>query len=163
MSEIIIIYNNKLYITKAFHYISHSQYVLSHIIEYDSIFDYMLNWNILITRFDTNQLFLTASKKGHLEIVKLLIQNGADIHAENDYALRWASQEGHIEVVTFLIQNGADIHAENEYALRWSSENGHLEIVKILIQKGADIHANDDQALRWASENGHLEVVELLI
>jgi hypothetical protein len=104
-----------------------------------------------------------ASENGHLEVVKLLLENGADVHANNDEALRWASENGHLEVVKLLLENGADVHANNEYALRWASENGHIEIVKLLIEKGADVHADNEYALRYASYNGHLEVVKLLL
>jgi len=37
----------------------------------------------------------------------------------NDY-LEWAAENGHLEVVRFLIESGANIHAENDYALRWA-------------------------------------------
>ena len=39
---------------------------------------------------------------------------------------------GHIEVVKYLVEHGADIHAVNEQALRLAKENGHIEIVKYL-------------------------------
>lgn len=40
---------------------------------------------------------------GHLEVVKYLIQNGADVNLKNDYkctALSRASIEGHVEIGT---------------------------------------------------------------
>jgi hypothetical protein len=43
------------------------------------------------------------------------------------------------EVIKELIENGADIHAGNNYVLHWASENGHVEVVKYLVEKGADI------------------------
>ena len=46
-----------------------------------------------------------------VECVKWLINNGYDVHAENDYALRYASEEGHIGVVKVLLNNGYDVHA----------------------------------------------------
>ena len=111
---------------------------------------------------DNDRALRLASENGHLEVVKYLVKNGADIHADDDAALRWASANGHLEVVSYLIENKADIHARDDYALRGASANGHLKVVKYLIEKGADIHAQDDYALRWASENGHLEVVKYL-
>lgn len=77
-------------------------------------------------------------------------------------ALLWASSNGHVEVVKLLLEAGADIHVNNDYALRMTSGNGCVETVKILLNAGADIHARDDEALRWASSNGHAEVVNLL-
>jgi ankyrin repeat protein len=54
------------------------------------------------------------------------------------------------------------VHADNNWALRWASRNGHLEMVKVLLDAGADVHAKDDQAAYWASYNGHIEVFKLL-
>ena len=46
-------------------------------------------------------------------------------------ALRCAAENGHFEVVKLLVEKGADIHALNDYALRYAAENGHLEVVKL--------------------------------
>ena len=43
-----------------------------------------------------------AAKKGDLEEVRRLVENGADIRAEDDEAVRWASEKGHLEVVAHL-------------------------------------------------------------
>ena len=83
----------------------------------------------------------------NVDTFKLLIKKGADIHANNDYALRSSAAKGHLEVVKLLIEKGADIHAYNNYALRWSAINGHLEVIQLLIEKGANILACDDYAL----------------
>ncbi len=56
---------------------------------------------------------------------------------------------------------GADIHAQDNYALRLSAYNGHLSVIKYLIEMGANIHANDDEALITSSENGYLPVIKL--
>ena len=104
-----------------------------------------------------------ASRNGHLSVVEFLVQTGVNIHAYNDYALRYASDYGHLAVVEFLVTAGADVHADNDYALRWASENGHLPVVEVLVKAGANVHTNDDEALRVASLNCHLSVVEVLL
>ena len=76
--------------------------------------------------------------------------------------LIWASGNGHIEVVRELIRAGANVHARDDYALRYASKYGHIEVVRELLRAGADVHACDDYALRWASYHGHIEVVQLL-
>jgi len=106
--------------------------------------------------------FCWACENNYLDVVECLIKNGANIHAQNDEALRYASENGHLAVVKLLIYNGCDIHANDEYALIGASVNGHLEIVEYLISNGADIHAQNDWALRWASEYGHKDVVKYL-
>ena len=104
----------------------------------------------------------TGSEEGLLWLVKDALAAGADVHAEDDYALRWASKNGHVEVVKVLLAVGADVHARDDYALQWASKNGHVEVVKVLLAAGADVHAGDDYALQWASRNGHIEVVKVL-
>jgi ankyrin repeat protein len=45
------------------------------------------------------------------------------------------------------VEQGADIHAKDDEALRCSAENRRLEVVKYLVEQGANIHDNDDFAL----------------
>ena len=112
---------------------------------------------------EKDELLIENSKKGNLEVVKYLIESGADIHVDNDANLRWASNNGHLEVVKFLIENGADIHEYEDRPLILASIRGHLEVVKYLVQSGADIHVDNDECLSCASQFGHLEVVKYLV
>ena len=73
-----------------------------------------------------------------------------------------ASQNGDTEDVQILLEAGANVHAEDNFALFCASANGHTEIVKLLLEAGANVHAVHHQALRWASHRGHTEIVELL-
>jgi len=61
-----------------------------------------------------------------------------------------------------LHSQGADIHAQGDYAFRYSCANGHLEIARWLHSHGANIHAEDDHAFERSCENGHLEVAQWL-
>src|SRR5690606_31898828 len=56
-----------------------------------------------------------------LDVVKYLLAHGADIHARNDDAFRWAARKGHLATMEYLLAHGADIHAKNNYALYWAS------------------------------------------
>ena len=92
---------------------------------------------------DGETALMLASSEGHLEMVKLLVENGADY----TNALRLASREGHLEIVKLLIENGANINAKDndgETALMRASYNGHLEVVKYLIENGADVNIKDN-------------------
>ena len=101
-----------------------------------------------------------ASEKGHLDIVKYLVEKGANIHADSEYALREASEAGHLPVVKYLLEQGADIHAYDDYSLIYATYAGHVDVVKYLLQNGADIH--NQKALRFAKEEGHTEIFKLL-
>ena len=70
---------------------------------------------------------------------------------------------GHITTVRLMLKAGANVHADNDYALRRAVYNGHTDMVQLLLEHGADVHANDDQALRLAAENGHVDMMLLLL
>ena len=72
------------------------------------------------------------SKNGRLDVVKHLIECGADIHIRDDEALRCASRVGRLDVVKYLVECDADIHACNDSTLIWASINGHLDVVHYL-------------------------------
>lgn len=113
--------------------------------------------------YDNDGALSYASRGGHLDVVKWLTENGADIHTEDNLPVGWASQGGHLDVVKYLVDKGADIHAEREYALREAAEEGRLPVVKYLVEHGADIHAHNDTALIQASHNGHTDIVRYLL
>ena len=77
--------------------------------------------------------FISASENRYLNVVKYLLQSGADIHDADDLALQKAARNGHLNVVKYLVQQGADINADYNYTLRYAAENGHLKVVKYLI------------------------------
>ncbi|MGB5860131.1 MAG: ankyrin repeat domain-containing protein, partial [Pseudomonas aeruginosa] len=65
-----------------------------------------------------------------------------------------AARVGNLEELRRLVQQGADLHTDDECALRLAASNGHFEVVKYLVEHRADIHTYRDQALRMAAGNG---------
>src|SRR3990167_6105996 len=104
--------------------------------------------------------FMRAVKYGNIDRIKSLVEQGADIHAENEEALRFVSKNGNIDVVKYLVDNGADINAQDNYALIWASLSGYIGIVKYLVEHGANIHAEGNKALLLASKYGKLDVLK---
>jgi hypothetical protein len=43
-------------------------------------------------------------------------------------------------VVKYLVEQGANIHSDGDYAARKSAVNGHLKVFKYLVGQGANIH-----------------------
>ncbi|KAJ7167380.1 hypothetical protein C8R43DRAFT_1121809 [Mycena crocata] len=119
--------------------------------------------NGMIIQLDNGSALCAASKYGHIPIVKLLLERGADIHAGDEAALQEAALRGKLEVVRLLLENGADIHAGDDAAVQGAVSWGQLEVVRLLLEKGADIHAGDDAALQIAAEWGQLGFVRFLL
>ena len=88
-----------------------------------------------------------ASEAGHVDYVKIFIENGADVNHVTRHkktALMLAAQNGHADVVKVLIQNGADVnHADKDEwrAIHFAAYHGYVEIAKLLLQNGADVNA----------------------
>ena len=117
---------------------------------------------------------MRAAFGGYLDVVRELIDTGAEINAKNKYgntALMRAARGGHAEIVRELLKEGADIDAKNIYgntALMRSAVRGHIEVVKVLIDAGAVIDAQNNScqtALTWAAgtEKPNINVINMLL
>jgi ankyrin repeat protein len=80
----------------------------------------------------SEELLIKAAKQGNLEVIKFLIENGANINIYDDLAFRVAAKNGHFEIIKFLVEKGANIHAVDDYPLRWAAKNGHTKVVNYL-------------------------------
>jgi hypothetical protein len=82
-----------------------------------------------------------ASNHGYLDIVKLLLQNGADPNARNlgsNTALMLAARFGHVEVVRALIAGGADVNAQDRSGgTALDNADEHPDIQRVLREAGA--------------------------
>jgi ankyrin repeat protein len=59
-----------------------------------------------------------AASQGHAEIVRLLLEQGADantLSGEHDSPLQVATSEGHAEIVRLLLDAGADLNLRGCY------------------------------------------------
>ena len=115
-----------------------------------------------------------AAESGKLEVVKLLLEKGANVNAKTPSgwtALTWAAWNGSSDVVKLLegrvaaktlmdaaclgdlkllqqlIKKGADVNMktlEERTPLMGAARRGHLDVVKALIALGADVNAKAD-------------------
>ena len=117
-----------------------------------------------------NGRHFTGQLKGHVDVVKVLIQNRADVNAatkDKQTALHTATRIGHVDVAKFD-SNGADVNAvkkDNWTALHYAAMNGHVDVAKVLIRNGADVNAVmkfESTALHVAAFHGYVDVKVLL-
>lgn len=124
------------------------------------------------TRFDDTPLTF-ASKSGHLDVVRLLVSEGAAINNQtNDSGsttLFWAAECGHFDVVQFLCENGANVlwrRHDGVSALCIAAWNGSAYIVEYLAEVwSAELNAPtfDVAALNKAVIHGRTDVVRVLL
>ena len=114
------------------------KYKLENRFNYKSYYKHI---NKYVSKNDYNDMLESSSQNGDLNLVKLSVKKGANIHAFDDIALRWASRNGHLETVKYLVSQGANIHAQDDIALRWARKYGHLEVVNYLLNQVA-IHSD---------------------
>ena len=67
---------------------------------------------------NTKRQHFIAAEKRYVDVVKVLIQNGADVNAVTKTkwtALHLAAKYGHGDTAQVLLENGADVNAVNLY------------------------------------------------
>ena len=107
-----------------------------------------------------------AAGNGHLEVVKALIQAGADVNLPNEVSQRDRYLNLHVSIplavymqpvclqrrgfaqciriysINYVLNFFLDQYAHT--ALMCAAQQGHLEVVKALLQAGADVNLQDN-------------------
>ena len=118
--------------------------------------------------------FAAGSSDNSCEILRCLIENGADIDKgrnDNQTPLMIAAQKGHVSVATFLIEHGANVDLQDENgntALHHTLYGSDVscEILSCLTGSGADVNGVNKvkhTPLMIAAKRGHLNALTLLI
>jgi ankyrin repeat protein len=113
---------------------------------------------------------MTAARTGSTDVVRLLLDRGADVNAREKYkgqtALMWAAAERHPEIVRLLLERGADwkIRSSDKEtrlprlsaassvtpmarggfpALLYAAREGDVETAQVMVEKGVDLNYGD--------------------
>ncbi|KAF4834587.1 putative ankyrin repeat protein L25 [Colletotrichum tropicale] len=137
---------------------------------------------------NSNSPIQTAVRSGHAEVVRALVEGGADFNAKDEEGsnpLLEAAGRGYEGVVRILVDNGSDLHVTDKTGsspLLRAARGGYEEVIRVLIKSGAVInklgddvdgllheaakggHASDGHSpLHSAARHGHQVVVRILI
>jgi len=121
---------------------------------------------------------IAAARNGHAGVIRMLLENGADLHAratqEKVTALFVAVEREHVSVVRELIENLPEEDAFLDEAnkdgynpLMIAVQRNNIDIVKTLLRKKANVHAtlmrNKATALHIAAQENNPECIRLLV
>jgi hypothetical protein len=106
----------------------------------------------------------------HLDIVKLLVENGADIQRPNyNGGTCLINSVQSVELCEFLLKNGAFVNAQDvqsKTALHYAIQEHRFETTKLLLLYGADAFLEsryNDDALQTACLKGAAEIFKHLV
>ncbi|HEX6043801.1 MAG TPA: ankyrin repeat domain-containing protein [Pyrinomonadaceae bacterium] len=122
---------------------------------------------------DGRTVLINAAARGDLEVVKVLVQRGADVNVKDKQgytALFHAIEAMYDDVeLVLLSQPGLDPNARGlngTTALLKYVWRDRKDAVDVLLKRGADVNAQDadgDAPLHGAAENGNVEILNLLL
>lgn len=114
------------------------------------------------TRYGATALTFAADR-GHVQIVKLLLDRGADVNAQDTFykmrAIDIASMNKHTEVVRLLLERGSK-GAGNVLAA--AVQQGNAALVKAALASGDITRQNVSSAAAIAKRTGKTDLLELL-
>ena len=93
-----------------------------------------------------------AAKENNIDIVKYLVENGANI----DYSTEISAENNNIEMLKYLINSKFPVYSRTIYI---AIKNGNLELIKYLVSFGIIMRSED---FTTASEYGQLEILKFL-
>ncbi len=106
----------------------------------------------------------SAAEKGHVDVVRLLLEAGADLAG----AVHATTRGDHLDVARVLFDAGGSADDYDEEAttpLITAAYGGFLDMVRLLVEQGADVDhrdSSDHTALIGAALRGHVEVYDFL-
>jgi ankyrin repeat protein len=141
-----------------------------------AVHEMILDGTPATTMFRGRSALGQAVENGDSTIVRLLLDNGADVEQHDllDTPLHTAAGEGRADMVHLLVDHGANPDAARDYGegrtggspMFQAAEHGQVEAARALLDAGADPSFRDSSGvtpLMMASLMGQLEVVRTLL
>ena len=107
-------------------------------------------------------------------VIRLLLEHGADIAQEKDYSkplhfLAGAARSENVATIRVLLEHGVDVNVrrkDDTTPLHEAARNGKVDAMRVLLEHGADVNArkNDDNTpLYEAARNGMFDAMRMLL
>jgi ankyrin repeat protein len=128
---------------------------------------------------------VAAKRNGNADLVRLLLEKGADTTTADNTTLITAALSGDVEIIRLLIEKGANVNSIaprlGETPLHYAAASGNVEAARLLLAKGANPNAalrnvtalrggssldtgiGKQTPLMWAAPTGSPELIQALV
>jgi ankyrin repeat protein len=109
---------------------------------------------------DDDELIYKVAEKGHLNVIKYLLENDIDVHKE----FLISSAMNHMDVVNYLLDKWKDERIDYSRIYRNNvTEYTTKEFIDALVKRGADINADSGSQMIYAISNNNEELIDYLL
>ena len=119
-----------------------------------------INEYTYIEEFSEAPLFY-AVLNGHTDVVKILVEYGANIYVHDQCALTLAAEKGYIDIVRMFIGIGGFSQETINQALVYSVTNAKTDVFDFLLQSGTNIEKNILNILLISCQRGNLYCLKI--
>jgi ankyrin repeat protein len=107
-----------------------------------------------------DRLIELSVRNNNTEGVKQAIERGATIYKA---ALIMSVQKKYVDIVKILLENGADMSADSYQAFRDAVDHKRNDIIKLFIKNGIEPFVYDGYALTYSIMGGNIEMIKYLL
>lgn len=109
-------------------------------------------------------LLATYTQTNNIEMFKLLLDLGANVHAVDNNILETNNNVNYnIDMFKLLLNYGVNLHSNNERALKFAYSLNRFEKFRLLLEFGADVHVDNDQLLIDAVKDSKTNFIKILL
>lgn len=112
---------------------------------------------------EDSAITLCTQNFANLELLKFLVQKGANMHERNEYLLQKSAYHNQVDILHYLLQNNCDIYANNGKAFFNTIEQKSKECFDILLNHNIDISFQNYEAFILCIKKNRFSMLEKLL
>ncbi|AZL89144.1 ankyrin repeat protein [Megavirus baoshan] len=107
------------------------------------ILKYLIQMGFNMNYLDNYAIMTCSSESKNSDFLRYIVENGGDICARNNLAIKIAARLGCLENFKYLMNNGADIHTDNDFVIKILAKYAHHDILVYLHNNGINLSIYD--------------------
>nr|WBF70554.1 ankyrin repeat protein [Megavirus caiporensis] len=107
------------------------------------ILKYLMQMGFNMNYLDNYAIITCSTESKNSDFLKYIVENGGDICARNNLAIKIAARLGCLENFKYLMNNGADIHVDNDFVIKILTSYSYSDILIYLHDNGINLSMYD--------------------